>query len=441
MMDRRQISPQEKAQILESNRREGSVRCFVDNAPIDDDEEIEFHHIRPYSEEGPTEISNIAPVCREHHRRIRTLSLTEFRDWLQLEELFKGGQQRWLDDLLAVRLEKDGFGHRIRYEISEDRGQISLFLAESSPRIFPLQVCPATRLRYFYDVLPAKYIRNDKELQPRPLEAARVWELYRHLLLNTQLAPAVCRLAGNQILLFDGQHKSAAQVWAGRTSIDCKVYLEPDIRSLKETNLIAHDKLRQMPFYTSTLIAKYSDIFREEWQAYIERPGQKAERGFVEFLRGRGKSRAEALKMIRMAMWADILDDPENRLAEFIAEKNRARKNPLTISLVQRTFLTHFLAAPPLDIEFEGPEDKRQEEKGNLVRFMSLIADEMLVGRWNPEANNAAHKLAERLYFAGAVRAWVPMLRDVTAQILGLYDPRWTPKTGQLWTPEIRPVR
>lgn len=308
-MEKRQVSSEEKAKILEANRREGKVRCFVDDAPLEDTTVIEFHHIRPYSEEGPTEISNIAPVCREHHKRIRTLSLTEFRDQIELEEFFKGGQQRWLDDLLEAKLGKTGFGHGLTCEKTDDnQPRISLYFGDESKKSYPYQICPATGLEYFYAVLPARYIRNDKELQPRPLEPARLWELYRHLLLNTQLAPAVCRLSGQQILLFDGQHKSAAQVWAGRMNVDCKIYLNPDIKKLKETNLIAHDKLRQMPFYTSTLIEKYSDIFKEEWQAYLERAGVKTELGFMEFLRGRGKSRAEALKMLRMAMWAGVLD-------------------------------------------------------------------------------------------------------------------------------------
>jgi len=48
-------------------------------------------------------------------------------------------------------------------------------------------------MRYFYSVLPIEYILNDTDLQPRPLEQKRVWELYRHLSAHTQLAPAVCR--------------------------------------------------------------------------------------------------------------------------------------------------------------------------------------------------------------------------------------------------------
>jgi hypothetical protein len=54
---------------------------------------------------------------------------------------------------------------------------------------------------------------------------------------------------------------------------------------------------------------------------------------------------------------------------------------------------------------------------------MSLIAEKQLVARWNPEANNAAHQRAERIFSAGAIRAWVPALAAVIAQVLLLFEP------------------
>jgi hypothetical protein len=224
------------------------------------------------------------------------------------------------------------------------------------------------------------------------------------------------------VTLFDGQHKSAAQIWAGRKALDCKVYVEPDVRLLKDTNLIAHDKLRQMAFFTSTLIAKYSDIFKQEWEDYLDRPGEKNEADFVAFLRNRGKTVIEAKKMLMSAIENDVIDDPENHFAEFIAERNRTRKSPVSISILQKTFFKQFILAPPTCVEFEGPDDFRTREKDNLVRLLSMIADKQLVGKWSPDANNSVHLKAERIFGAGAMRAWVPMLQNVIAQVLHLYD-------------------
>ena len=420
---KRQITDLEKQQVMEQQRRSGVLYCFADDHPIDDANDIEFHHIKPFSEDGPTDPANIGAVCKDHHRRIRTLSLSEFRDHLAMDRFFADAVPRRLDDLLRLKLAADGFGRAVRVDELRD-GQLTLRFTrpERTAQTCAIFACPATGMRYFYSVLPIEYLANDGDLQPRPLEQKRIWELYRHLSAHTQLAPAVCRLVAGKVLLFDGQHKSAAQIWAGRTALDCKVYIDPDIRLLKDTNLVAHDKLRQMAFFTSTLIAKYSDIFKQEWEEYLERPGPKNEGDFVAFLRTRGRTTTEGKKMIRMAIEQAVLDAPDNRLSEFIAERNRTRKNPMSISILEKTFFREFLLAPPTPHEFEGPDDFRDDERRNLVRLLSLIAERQLVGRWNPDAGNAGHQRAERIFSAGTMRAWVPMLRDVIAQVLQLYD-------------------
>jgi HNH endonuclease len=420
---KRQISEAEKLHVLEEQRRDGVLYCFANNHPIDDENEVEFHHIKPFSEEGPTDIGNIGAVCKDHHRRIRTLSLSEFRDQLAMDVFFADPNPRRLNDLLQFKLSEDGFGRPIRVDgITASQVTLHFTNPERAPQQSSIFSCPATSMRYFYAVLPIEYISNDGELQPRPLEQKRVWEMYRHLSTHTQLAPAVCRIVNGKIMLFDGQHKSAAQIWAGRKTLDCKVYIDPDVRLLKDTNLIAHDKLRQMAFFTSTLIAKYSDIFKQEWEEYLERPGAKNETDFVAFLRTRGKTTLEAKKMLQMAIEQDVLDDEHNRLSDFIADRNRSRRNPLSISILEKTFFREFILSPPTGIEFEGPDDFRGEERANLIKLLSVIADKQLIGCWNPDANNAAHQRAERIFSAGTLRAWVPMLRDVIAHVLQLYD-------------------
>jgi hypothetical protein len=427
LMNKRTLTEKEKQDLLAIHRKDGIVRCFVDNAPIEDDKEIEFHHIRPWSENGPTLLENMAPVCKQHHRRIGTLSLQEFRDKLRLDEFF-GARNRKLDDILEARLGRGGFGQRTIVEVSAKKDNVVVYW-EDRQRQFPLYNCPATGFPYFHALVPLAYIKNDTEIQPRDLESNRVWELYRHFLQYTQLAPSICRIETGQILLFDGQHKAAAQIWCGRTEIECKIYVDPEVRAVKEAVLMAHDKLRQMPFYSSTLIMRYADLYHEDWEGYMGRPGPKSEAGFVDYLRNaRGFAKAQALARIRAAIQEDVLDDPENTITEFVEERNRTRKNPLTLSGLQRTFFAEFIAPPPLTAEFEGPDDFRVAEKHNLVRLLHVISEHTLKGKWNPEAKTEEHKKAERVYAAGSLRAWVPLLRDVIAQVLQLFEEQEKPR-------------
>ena len=289
-MAKRQISEAEKQVVL---ARQGD-RCFVDNAPFADPSDVEYDHINPFAEGGASEIANIGAVCKKHNREKSTLSLSEYRDRLALRRFFDGAKKRRLDDLLDSRLGSKGYGLALQTEVKD--GRVLLYLDGGTAET-PLAVCPATNERYFFATLPVALLRNDGDLQPRPLEPDRVWELYRHLRSHTQLAPAVCRLVDGHVLLFDGQHKAAAQIWAGRSVLDCKVYLNPEVRRLKETNLSAHDRLRQMPFYTSTLLEKYADMAHEDWEAFLLAPGPKTEAAFIDFMRvraqpDRGRGRA-----------------------------------------------------------------------------------------------------------------------------------------------------
>ncbi len=419
----REPNESEKRIINKQHTREGKVRCFVNDHPIENESEIDYHHIKPFSQRGPTEISNLAPICREHHKRIGTLSILEFRARLELEGFFKNPEPRRLDDILETKLGYDKFGKALKTEILRAEDQIKIFFDEKVASLeLPLSKCPSTGYRYFYVILPIKYVKNDFDLQPRPLEMKRLWELYRHLIVHTQLSPSICRLVNDSILLFDGQHKSAAQIWAGRKEIECKVYIDPVVKVLKETNLTAHDKLRQMPFFTSVLINKWADLFKEEWQEYIETTGEKSEASFVTFLVEKGKSRAEALNMIRSNIYNSILDDKESLISEYIAERNRTRKNPLTVNSLKQTIFKHFITSPPLNINIEELDELREFERKNVVSLLNILTKESLKNKWNPNANDNWHHLAERIYAVGSLKAWTGMLRDVIAQILGLYD-------------------
>ena len=109
-MIHREPREEEKRIILEQHTRDGKVRCYVNDHPIENEKEIEFHHIKPFSKGGETGIANLAPVCKEHHKRIGTLSITEFRTRLEMEEFFNVSEPRKLDDILEIKVGKGKYG-------------------------------------------------------------------------------------------------------------------------------------------------------------------------------------------------------------------------------------------------------------------------------------------------------------------------------------------
>lgn len=417
IMTKEEFSQKDKEYAIE---KYGMV-CFIAGHPIEPGE-LEFDHIEPKSKGGPSDRDNIAPVCRRHNNDKRAMSLLEYRDKLQMGNFFDSPKPRYLNDLLEFRI--SDYGEKVYVEIDSTTSKITLTWANGNSVTYPLFKDDAKGYVYFYAKLPVSSIQNDTELQPRPLELKRLWQLYQHLREHTQLSPSIGRYKDNHIYLFDGQHKAAAQVWNGRKELDCKIYLDPDEYDLMQTNLDAHYSLKQMSFFSSIMIDKLAQLFELEWNIFIAQGGSKSEATFVSFLvENNSLSKQNAIKRVEAAHKQAILDstDPTNGLVQYISERNRNRKTPLTISTLDKTLFNFFLTRPPLTDEFESQNDFRPIEIQNVVRWMTMIAEESLDGKWNPELNNATHQKAERIYYAGSIRAWSEVLRDsIAAGVLNL---------------------
>ncbi|NLY22758.1 MAG: HNH endonuclease [Bacteroidales bacterium] len=276
---KRQISDSEKQILLEKNRKkDGKIYCFIDNEPIEDEKNIHFDHIDPFAKSEDTSLDNIAPVCKNHNLAKKDMSLSEYRDKLSIEKLFKSkednGKQLKLNDILEAKFQND-YGFIVKYDYNSAKKSITVkyYLDSKQTKLpdvkeYPVFECPITGLNFFYAQVPVNNIVNDGkeeseiELQPRPLIFDHFWNLYRHLRVNTQLQPSICRIDGdNPIFVFDGQHKAAARIWAGAKSLDVKIFIEPDVIKLMKTNLVAHDKLKQLRFYSSILADKLAQIY------------------------------------------------------------------------------------------------------------------------------------------------------------------------------------
>lgn len=416
MPERRRLSKNEQVTILSHCGRQ----CFIDGQPIVSDSELEFDTIVSVPTSTPMSLEQFAPVCRTHSRQTGSMALTEYRDYLQLDAFFADGSPRYLDDIIHAK--EHAPGQALPYALIPDSTGITLHFSAGAKTV-SLYTCPVTSWPYFYALIPIQYLQNDHSLQPRPLRQPSLWGLYKHFQNHTQPTPSICRLdEQGRLLLFDGQHKAAAQIWAGRTAVECKVYVCPDAARIRETNMEAHQSFRQMSFYAYELTRKYADIFGENWEAYLTLDGHKSENGFVKFLVDVKKmSTAKAKGEVTHAIHWRILTDPANTLRSFISETNPSQQQPLTYQQVAKALFASFLSPIPSTAEFHSAEDLRDVEERNLIRLMNLIAEEGLVGRWHPDRSDVEQQRAERLFSPGALRAWVRVLRDVLYVSLQLY--------------------
>jgi len=439
---KRQVTEAEKAKLISKYRQpDGFVHCFVDNEKIDTEIEIHFDHIEPFVKVEETSLDNIAPVCRNHNLAKKDMTLSEYRDKLQMENFFErfesAGKQAKLNDVLTFKY-GNNFGFPIQYDFDSNRMKITVKYFQDKdkvhlPKIETYQVCQCqiTKMTYFYALVPAKNILNDGkegeglELQPRPLIPDHLWGLYRHLRVNTQLQPSICRVDGNVVLVFDGQHKAAAKIWAGADNIEAKIYIEPDVVWLMRTNLVAHDKLKQLRFYSSILADKMAQLYGVNWQRYVETTDKKSEKGFCTFIKyAEDKPDEKPDKQIEAFLMTSILSDKENAFSMFMAPENKTGKQyAISWDSMKKYYFRYFLTKPPLLVEIDSKDDYRNQEIRNNVRLLNILSKEILIDKWNPSEGNEAHKKAERIFRPGAIMVWFPMLRDVVYNKIDLVNP------------------
>lgn len=446
-MRKRQLTDVEKQQVIEAQREsDGSLRCFISGEVINlQTDDIEFDHIEPYSKGGDTSVSNIRIVLKTYNRRKSDQSLYEVRDNLRLERLFiEKKNSIKLQDILGLK----GIDHRSIHTTSQD-GKVTITDGPDS-RTFDLFTDPIVGVPYFYGRVPLKWLQNDDQegLQPRVIDYKRLIILRDHLKSHPQMAPAIARLKDRSIRLFDGQHKLAAQILNNAPDIDIKVYVSPDdedaakalFDALMITNLEAHSKLRQIPFYTSTLLERLSVIYREFWEEFaIQKPAaQHSEANFVNFLITEKRfTRAKANDVFRAAVKDSALS--QSALAPFIAEASKDPSFPITQEIMTTAIFPHCLYLQPSAALFDTAEDYRNQEVANFQALTELIVEEGFLRGWvqrqsSTTLSNVQLK-ARRIWHKGSVLTWSPYLKDI---IINTFNIRTEDeRTKLLYRPEL----
>ena len=128
---RRQLTETEKAELIAKYRKDdGFVRCFVDNNIIENEKDIQFDHIIPWViAKNEAYKDNMAPVCRKHNLAKRDMTLSEYRDKLDMEFWFSkfesDGKQLKLNDVLEIKYNAN-FGFPIEYELDKSLKNIKI---------------------------------------------------------------------------------------------------------------------------------------------------------------------------------------------------------------------------------------------------------------------------------------------------------------------------
>lgn len=432
MAKKRQLSESEKSQVREIQKgTDGILRCYISGEVINiNTDELEYDHIVPYAAGGPTNVQNERVFFRKYNREKGTMSLDEYKNQFLLKRLYEEkGNKVKLQDIFSY---KGIQPTSISYTLNSDKLTLTDGHTSVENKVY---FDNKLSIEYFYSQIPTKWILNDDQqgLQPRVIDFKRLWQIKKHLENYPQLAPSIARLINNEIRLFDGQHKLAAQLLNGQEFIDVKIYLSPNDPSLEKdvyekllkTNLEAHSKLKQVEFYTNTLFQKWNEMWNLKWEEYLDaNPSQShSEKLFIEYL-SLNESKAEAKKMFEATIIKNAHDT--SSLKGFTAESNKDSTLPLSQDLLKKSIFKHLLFLSPTDSIIDSPGDFRDTESDNFEIISSIIVEKGYLNNWTPSKKNLTpeQQKARRIWTKGSVITWAPMLNTMINATFQLFDPK-----------------
>jgi len=435
-----EMSKEEKEKLIQRLWELQGKICFLCEQEINlQADKVEVDHIIPLTDNGPDEEANWALMHAECNNKKRAQNLELARAKIRFDKI----KEKYGGAVTTAQILEEFGGSKEEVFAKIEKDEIVIRFGNRDHKFSILTDPSNDSYKCFFGLLPIEIIHHDSELNPRKIIDIDklIDEFFRK---NPQLHVALCRIhfeesgGKSKVLLFDGQHKTAAQIVLGRGHIFCRVFINPDKDHLKDVNRRAHKELRQIEFFRSVLDTLGQDIFSVKFKEYLENPETKpkSEKGFIEWIEAEKRSDME--KNLYHYLKTRIRDfkEPINKFFNFVEmEKARSRELPISYDSVEKTFFRWFIDATPCEIELLEDEEKqyvRDIEARNLVKLMNLFAEKTLEGKFDKSIG--AYKIEEqirkgknipdehlrafRLYRPAAFVVWCELLKEAIATYL-----------------------
>jgi hypothetical protein len=390
----------------------GQGRCGLCNEPLPADGKLvdADHKIaRAEGVGGKTELGNLYLAHRSCNRSRKNLSydiasrVIRFSKWWESQPRpsFANVVERYVPD-----------GNK-RVEIVEEDGSIQVTFGTDVRRA-TLYTDPATNTKYFFLNAPVEYIRNDDESQPRFIEHDHVRTLAVEFSVRPVHEPSNCRVVGvgkglAELLQFDGQHKTTAQLVLGRKEVPMKFYYEPSEPMIQELVVQIQQGIKKRPLSTTDTLRKLDDVIQDKIRQYADtHSGQVPTE--VQLVESQPKQDQTALKKHLLSNFAlAVLKDDSFELERY-ASKKLDKSKPFTDTMLVNKLIAPLIAQEllhePLDDSYS-----RDTERAAIISLLNRIAANMLGENWKPSRDGAGEDIATyraRLFFyQGAIGWWL----------------------------------
>lgn len=397
------LSAEERENLIKELYNIQGGRCFISGKQIDlilHKNELDIDHVKPLANGGKDEKSNMALTFASANRMKQAADLNLARVIWKFKEysdvLLKTSNR--YPNLTDILLQNGGGNHKLHYTIKDNEISISFPEIGNCDIIkLPIYEDKLCKEKYFFATLPIEYIYHDDKINPRSIGdnvSKLLAEFYKG---NPQLHISLGYIETNdknetEVKLFDGQHKAAAQIMLGVKEIPVRIFIDPNKERLTETNYNAGTTLKQVAFGKSVQRHLGSQFYQDRVKQYQEKTMRNSddysfsEKDLINYFKGES---SQMKRYIIDSVKDSVTYHEDNKLREYMDMAGKGKEKPLSYSTVEKTFYSFFISNEPLEtkIDYRLAEglNPRELEKEQLVHLMNIIADVILIDKFDPE--------------------------------------------------------
>lgn len=374
-----------------------NYKCFICMEVIDPDiHETNIDHIIPLANKGKDNEDNFAVTHSSCNKTKQDANLKIARILFKIkkvqDEVYENeNRTASLKDILKYY---DGSKYEFKYKIEHDK--LTYSFSRSGDNNIYIEKIYTDKLSdesYTFIKVPIEYIYHDEIINPRGINNSISKLIKEFDKGNPQLHLSLARIDNGKIKIFDGQHKAVAQIMLGVRELVLRIFLNPDIDRLTETNTNAGSALRQVAFDKSIMRQLNSTLYYERIKKYqedhnlLEDDYSFSEQQLVEYFKGEN---VNIKKYITDSIKHSITNHQENKLKDYIDFGGKSKDLPISYSAFDKTFLSRFInskfiLSTPINYRTDVGLNPRELEINQFVKLLNIIAEEIYINKFLPE--------------------------------------------------------